>query len=139
MLAVPQTASAHPTWHEAYRQTWRDPGGACSNVHVRQEHAWHFVNQSSCGFRVQFAQLQYYYKVPTWGAAGEFCFSEGYNYSPSGVSTFEKFYPWDIGNWCNYGGRHHYISIDEWAYAIYPYGGWMGEGVRPITFHCHCP
>jgi hypothetical protein len=140
MLTVPQTASAHPTIHEQWRETWRDSSGACSVVGVKQAHTWHQVNQHSCGFQVQFAQYQEYYKVRYLGGPGDFCFSEGYHYSARGVRTFEKFYGYDIWHWCNYGGGTNvYLTIDSWAYVIFPGYGWYGNPVRPITLHCHCP
>ena len=79
--------------------------------------------------------------MPMGGGAGTFCFDEGWYQSPNGDSpTYNRFYGYDIGNWCNWGGIHHWISIDSWQYSWKNDSeGYKGGARRPATWHCHCP
>lgn len=121
----------------------RRPTGVLTNAEVAQEHAWHsFTYASNCSnalrIRTDHWQLMKYYKVVQWGQPGVHCFDNGWN---SGVGTLhmDRFYPWDIGNWCNNSGQHLNVTIDSCQFANRPNGGALGVALRPATWHCHCP
>lgn len=142
-MLVPQPATSHPSTEDRYRQVYSEPG-FCVLANARQDHTWHRMEtttRNSCGaFATTHTQYQQYYKVPTWGAPGTYCFSEGWHQSPPNVTSWVKFYDYDIWYWCNNGGGVNvWLSIDSWQYSYKPNYGFVGAPWRPASRHCHCP
>ena len=143
MLSLPQPATAHPV---PMTKNWISGGqqGFCVNASVQQEHAWHsnFTWASNCfdGGRIRTNHYQYesFYKVVNWGQPGVHCFNNGWH-SDAGTLDMNRFYPWDIGNWCNNSGQWLHVTIDSWQYADRPGVGSFGGALRPATWHCHGP
>jgi hypothetical protein len=143
-LVVPQVAEAHPVTHSRQVRVHGE-FGFCVEAAATQEHAWHSITTSSTNcnnFRNSWHTHNLeYYKVPMAGGAGTFCFDNGwYQSAHANSAVYMNVFRWDIGNWCNYGGIHHWITTDTWQYSWKnDWEGYKGGAVRPHTWHCHCP
>jgi hypothetical protein len=138
-------ADAHDS---SMTRNWMSGGraGFCTQASVQQNHGWHqnSTSATNCNtwINADHAQYEEFYKVPPeqWGQPGTYCFNNGW-FTDSNTGGMNRFYGWDIWNWCNNGGWVNVvITIDSWQFAAPPgTGAWIGGALRPATWHCHCP
>ena len=142
--------AAHDSWDDGWAWVhWPSPDQSlCVGGSGWQNHAEHWIGTHAfwgdCG-TLRERRVNALWNRGEWYFGGRFCYQVGWKSNQAAASTLWTTRFLDLGHYgCHNYGQHNWLTMDSWHVAAEDNWTWRpnsegNPGVRPITWHCHCP